>query len=155
MMKVLKRYRFWIDLALILGAVVALTFVARSGDWRTMALAMMAAVYLVARGAVWFAGPLRGKGKYVPEAAAEPEFETAPVLHRVAPDANDQTALVEHMLTQGRFALLLREQIACNLSVRQRDRALAALDHGMAIVPEGDVLICNWRAESDEDDVGV
>src|SRR5687768_9644931 len=109
----IKRYQFWIDLTLIVAAVLALGFVARSGDWLTLALASMAAVYLVARVAVWLVGSRRGKSQIPVETRL---VETVPVVRRVAPDAGDQTALVEHMLDQGRFALLLREQIACNLS---------------------------------------
>jgi iron(II)-dependent oxidoreductase len=49
--------------------------------------------------------------------------------------------LVEQMLADGRYALLLRPQIIANLTPEQRDEARAAFEDGMAIVPEGEVLV--------------
>jgi iron(II)-dependent oxidoreductase len=49
--------------------------------------------------------------------------------------------LVEQMLADGRYALLLRPQIIANLTAEQRDEARAAFEDGMAIVPEGEVLV--------------
>jgi len=56
-------------------------------------------------------------------------------------DPNDTDALVEQMLAQGRYALLLRRQIACNLSDPQLERVQEALMDGMALVPDGEVLL--------------
>ena len=56
-------------------------------------------------------------------------------------DPNDTDALVEQMLAQGRFALLLRPQVAGNLSDEQFDRAKNALEEAMGLVPEGDVVL--------------
>jgi iron(II)-dependent oxidoreductase len=49
------------------------------------------------------------------------------------------------MLKQGRYALLLRPQIADNLSADQLDIAQSMLDEAMSIVPHGDVLLTSWR----------
>ena len=49
--------------------------------------------------------------------------------------------LVERMIQQGRFALLLRPQIVENLDDDQRNRAVEALEEEMALVPEGNVLL--------------
>lgn len=57
------------------------------------------------------------------------------------PAASDSQSLVETMLQQGRYALLMRPQIASNLSDEQYDRALAALSDGMTLTPEGEVLL--------------
>jgi gamma-glutamyl hercynylcysteine S-oxide synthase len=54
---------------------------------------------------------------------------------------NDPGALVDEMLAQGRCALLLRPQIAGNLSEPQVRRALVSLNEAMALVPEGDVTL--------------
>ncbi|MGD0516982.1 MAG: SUMF1/EgtB/PvdO family nonheme iron enzyme, partial [Thermoguttaceae bacterium] len=54
-------------------------------------------------------------------------------------DPNDIDALVEQMLAQDRYALLLRPQIAGNLSEVQFGRALRVLGECMALVPDGDV----------------
>lgn len=63
---------------------------------------------------------------------------------RIAPPAAEQgdiDALVEQMLAQGRYALLLRPRIAASLSEEQFRRALAALEEDMALVPDGDVFL--------------
>ncbi len=60
---------------------------------------------------------------------------------RTLVDPNDTDALVEQMLSQGRFPLLLRSQIAGNLSAEQFDRALVELEENMAVVPDGEVVL--------------
>ena len=54
---------------------------------------------------------------------------------------NGHDALVEQMLAQGRYPLLLRPQIARGLKREQFQRALQALDEGMALVPDGEVVL--------------
>ena len=61
----------------------------------------------------------------------------------------DTGALVEEMLVQGRYALLLRPQIAPNLSRDQLERALAALAEETAFVPAGQLCIGLAGKESD------
>jgi gamma-glutamyl hercynylcysteine S-oxide synthase len=56
-------------------------------------------------------------------------------------DPNDLDALVEQMLAQDRFALLLRQQIAQNLGESQFALALKVLGESMALVPDGDVQL--------------
>jgi len=56
-------------------------------------------------------------------------------------DPSDVDALVERMLAQGRYALLLRPQIAATLDDEQLDRAVTALQEGMALVPDGEVVL--------------
>jgi iron(II)-dependent oxidoreductase len=56
-------------------------------------------------------------------------------------DPNDTDALVEQMLLQDRFALLLRPQVVGNLSDDQFGRALRVLEEYMALVPDGDVQL--------------
>lgn len=142
----MKRHRIWIDRALIVACLVSLVLIAWRGEWQTMALALMAAVYLIARVSVSLIAARRK-----PERPPPPKpVESAPLVRRVTPAADDQAALVEHLLDQRRYALLLRDQIVGNLSDSQRQRALQALDDSMALVPEGDVLLHNWRAESGE-----
>jgi gamma-glutamyl hercynylcysteine S-oxide synthase len=60
---------------------------------------------------------------------------------RKAVDPNDINALVEQMSEQGRFALLLRQQVAGNLSEEQFGQALGVLGECMALVPDGDVQL--------------
>ena len=56
-------------------------------------------------------------------------------------DPNDTDALVGQMLAQERYALLLRRQIADNLDDGQLQRAVEALEEGMALVPDGEVVL--------------
>ncbi len=84
------------------------------------------------------------KGHKLPEKTAVQTPETAvPTLppSRKPVDPNDIDALVEQMLVQDRFALLLRPQIAGNLSEEHFGRALRALEEYMALVPDGDVQL--------------
>ena len=54
---------------------------------------------------------------------------------------DDPDQLINVMLRQERYALLLRPQIAGNLSPKQLEKAQAALEEDMALVPEGDVFL--------------
>lgn len=76
----------------------------------------------------------------------EAVVEEAPDNHPPA----DTAALVEQMLTQGRFALLLRPQIAPNLSHDQLRRALEALQRKTSFVPAGQLCIGLAGKESDD-----
>ncbi|MHB8863886.1 MAG: SUMF1/EgtB/PvdO family nonheme iron enzyme, partial [Pirellulaceae bacterium] len=67
-------------------------------------------------------------------------------------DENDPSSLAQRMLDQGRYALLLRPQIAANLKKSQRRAAAQALDDAMGIVPEGDVLLQACRHANDRDE---
>jgi iron(II)-dependent oxidoreductase len=88
--------------------------------------------------------------KSVPEPT--PSVRTAPVTPKRVYDENDPASLAQRMLDQGRYALLLRPQIAANLRGDQRQAALLALDEGMGIIPEGDVLLQPWRQSNERDD---
>lgn len=85
--------------------------------------------------------------------ASRPEPASGPA--QVPCDPDDPEYLAQRMLAQGRYALLLRPQIAANLSAEQRRAASRALDHGMGIVPEGDVLLQSWRRAGDDDRGGA
>ncbi len=54
---------------------------------------------------------------------------------------HNPAVLVELMLSQGRYALLLRPQLIGNLSPEQRDRAIAALAHHTALIKTGPVVV--------------
>ncbi len=66
---------------------------------------------------------------------ALPNTASAPV------DPSDTEGLVEQMLEQGRFALLLRPQISGNLSKDRFSRCIEELEEAMALVPDGDVVL--------------
>jgi gamma-glutamyl hercynylcysteine S-oxide synthase len=74
--------------------------------------------------------------------------ESAQRKHAVKPhaaagaiDPTDSDALIAQMLAQGRYALLLRAQLAENLGEEHFARALAALGEQMALVPDGEVAL--------------
>ncbi|MGO9111802.1 MAG: formylglycine-generating enzyme family protein [Thermoguttaceae bacterium] len=67
----------------------------------------------------------------VPAVAADPPAES-----------NDTDALVRRILAQSRHALLLRKQIVGNLREEQFHEACGQLHARMALVPEGDVVLC-------------
>lgn len=67
--------------------------------------------------------------------------DAAPPRRRQPADPNDPAALVEQMLDQGRFALLLRPQIASGLDDALVHRAAEALEQKMALVPDGEVAL--------------
>ena len=82
----------------------------------------------------------------VETAAAHAPVDTQPADHSHSdhvehPQAepNDLHSLVARMLADGRYALLLRTQIARNLTLDLYRKARAALEDTMGIVPAGDV----------------
>lgn len=70
----------------------------------------------------------------------------------VADDADQPDQLAKRMLQQGRYALLLRPQVAANLDEEQLDEARQQLDEAMGLVPDGDVLLQSWRDRGQGDD---
>jgi gamma-glutamyl hercynylcysteine S-oxide synthase len=81
--------------------------------------------------------------------AAAPMTAPIPAVPKVSGDPSDPGYLAQCMLQQGRYALLLRPQIAANLLPDQLEAASLALDQSMGIVPEGDVLLQSWRQAAD------
>lgn len=78
-----------------------------------------------------------------------------PLVEAPRPDAPEETGdLIEQMLWQQRYALLLRPQIVANLTPEQVQRALAELDEHMALVPDGDVVLkaSRYDIEQEEED---
>jgi len=70
----------------------------------------------------------------VPQPVAKPKA-------RPPIDPSDTEALVEQMRAQGRYALLLRPQIANNLEADQFRAVIDKLSRQMALVPEGEVVL--------------
>jgi iron(II)-dependent oxidoreductase len=91
------------------------------------------------------------------EPSAPPADAPKPVVSRSADptDPNNVVDLVERMLSQGRFTLLLRPQIAQNLSEEQLARARAALEDAMALVPDGEVTLSAQDEARDDDEPGA
>jgi iron(II)-dependent oxidoreductase len=70
------------------------------------------------------------------DAHLEEDEEPAP-----SSSASDIQSLVDQMLSRGRYSLLLRPQIAQNLTTELYDRASDALDREMGVVPAGEVQL--------------
>jgi len=71
-------------------------------------------------------------------AVVEQEDEAPPAPQR---SGREIESVVDEMLAQGRYALLLRPQLIGNLSTEQLARTRAALADGMGLVPEGFVTL--------------
>jgi len=109
------------------------------GDGTLAAAGAVAWVYLLGRRActAWRwrrRASARNAAEASPKPAARPKARS-PV------DPADTRGLVEQMLAQGRFALLLRPQVVENLDESQFRKALEALALDMALVPEGEVVL--------------
>jgi iron(II)-dependent oxidoreductase len=92
-------------------------------------------------------------------ASGTSEGDSAPSAPVVQPRRTGRRAepqsLVEKMIVQGRVALLVRPQIAGNLSAEDLAKAQEALDETMAIIPEGDVLVRARCYDQLEDDAAA
>ncbi|MCA9099586.1 MAG: SUMF1/EgtB/PvdO family nonheme iron enzyme [Pirellulales bacterium] len=81
------------------------------------------------------------------EAVAESEANAAPLE-----PPSDPAELVEQMLEQERYALLLRSEVLANLSAVQVQQAWAKLQDGMTLVPQGQITIGASFDSADSDD---
>jgi len=94
---------------------------------------------------------LRSRRKNSPDGRAErPRRSVVRPARQAAPD--DSEGLVRQMLDQGRYALLLRPQVAEGLDDGRLHEAVEALKAGMALVPDGQVIVGQIDIECDDDD---
>jgi len=91
--------------------------------------------------------------------AAQHSAEANPATRRPSPprknslvEANNTSDLVEGMIRDGRFALLLRPQIVGNLEDDQIQRAIEQLEQNMVLVPSGPVCVGLPSGQLLEDD---
>ncbi|MBI2825824.1 MAG: SUMF1/EgtB/PvdO family nonheme iron enzyme [Planctomycetia bacterium] len=126
-----------------------------AGGWLVNAFLSWIGLSIVAACGAWQAISFvrRRRAKKSPSAAAE----ATPVEAPAQPPSNDTESLVEQMLTEHRYALLLRPQVVANLTPDQRRRALESLNDAMAMVPEGDVTLglADVEEESPDDEPHV
>lgn len=83
-------------------------------------------------------GNIRAKGESAQEATMRDRVADAVIGPR---ERSDTSQLVDEMLAQGRYALLLRPQVVGNLSALQQQRANACLQSEMTVVPAGELLV--------------
>jgi len=124
------------------------------GWWNSLPLFGIGAVSF-ALGALWILGWRTSRA--APAAAVAAPAAPAVVQQPRAPVAPEDTeGLVEQMLAQGRYALMLRPQVVANLSPAHRDRTRDELTEQMAFVPAGEVELGPWDEHSinpkEEDD---
>lgn len=91
-----------------------------------------------------------------PAAARRPaptaRTSAAPVAASCRETPDDTAALAQQMLAQGRYALLLRPEIAPNLDQQQLRAAAEAMEEAMALVPAGEVALGRWGDGDATDD---
>ncbi len=93
---------------------------------------------------------VRGRGVAAPAAATKPAAPGPVQPHPravVAPE--DTEGLIEQMLAQGRYALMLRPKVVANLAPAHRDRTRDELTEQMAFVPAGEVGLSAWEDTSE------
>ncbi|MDX1948000.1 MAG: SUMF1/EgtB/PvdO family nonheme iron enzyme [Pirellulaceae bacterium] len=134
-----------INLGLVATAVTCLSLAWRTGFWTAGAAGAFAALCLVG---------LRLGRRAAPKAPVETEATPRPAAAPRRTREVSGDTLVEQMLSQGREALLLRPQIAANLSPDDVALAQAALDEAMSIVPDGPVIM-RARCHEDLEDADV
>ena len=78
-----------------------------------------------------------------------------PAAARQPVDPDDTDGLVEQMLAQGRFALLLRRQLVGNLDEAVFRRTIQTLEKHMALVPDGEVMLGCADANDDDGNPGA
>ena len=90
-------------------------------------------------GMAWFFGRHKEDAVDTEESSRAASPAPMPLSSVEAPDKTSE--LVDQMLSQGRFALLLRPQISSGLDEDHFRRALAALEDSMGLVPDGNVTL--------------
>ncbi|HBO44651.1 MAG TPA: hypothetical protein DD670_12110 [Planctomycetaceae bacterium] len=129
--------------AVLLGS-LGIAFVAAGALGEYPLLWLVGAVLMVAAGVVAprrDAMPSKPVGELSPDEKG-PARRPMPACRSTDEcDADDLQSVVDQMLAQGRYTLLLRPQIATNLSESQFARAIGALQTHMALVPDGEVTL--------------
>lgn len=126
--------------------------------------AVVLLVLALASGSVWFAligfalapvaGTLAWKTLRQPRVAAQAEesVDAEPERAPTEPPA-DPNELVEQMLDQDRYALLLRSEVLSNLAPEQVRQAWTGLQDGMTLVPQGEITIgTTFEPDEEEND---
>ncbi len=130
----------WVLLVVLLLSLLNLGLGWLMPDVRFTAGGGLGICYVVVRYLVWAGNRRRQKDQRQSTdfARAKP---VATVAQRDLADPSDTEGLVEQMMAQGRFPLLLRAQIAETLSRTHFGRALQALEESMGLVPDGEVVL--------------
>jgi iron(II)-dependent oxidoreductase len=143
----------WVAIAVLLAA--AVLQVVLTGQWLFALPVGLVAAWLLDRQL----RSLRNSAPRVPASQParprknrEEQRPKAPVRRREEEVLGEDAPLSDRMIAQGRCALLLRPQIAANLTPGELRKASSKLDETMAIVPEGDVILKSWRDDLEADD---
>lgn len=99
-------------------------------------------LYLARLGESRFQQALPAAHNFTSPPATAPTAKKPPrAVAELTADPSNPQALVEQMLGQGRFALLLRSQIIGNLAPEQLAETREALEENSSFVPEGEVVL--------------
>lgn len=94
----------------------------------------------------------RAAGAPAVQVASASDIAPAAACAPGSAEAADAGSLVDEMLAQGRYALLLRRQLVGNLRGDQLQRAREAWERNMSGVPEGEVLLTPRGDAADDSD---
>src|SRR5262245_52805709 len=151
----LRKYPYLPIVILALAAVSCLVLGIYMGQWMVGlggAVAGLCLIGLLEPVRRRFSGAENEAPVEVPLSSA-PRCAAPPAAALPEPEPHPDGSAVDQMLAQGRYALLLRPQIASTLSAADVRRIQEALDVWMSIVPGGPVMMrCQHFDEMAEDD---
>lgn len=153
-----RKYPYLPIALLCLASVGCLAIGAWLGQWIVGLGGAFAGLCLVAllepvRRRFGFSGGIEQQVYPVIDEPAVPRRATPPAPPLPEADSKGSGTPVDEMLAQGRYALLLRPQIASTLSAADLRRTQNALDAWMGIVPQGPVVMrCQRYDELSDDD---
>ena len=104
-----------------------------------IAAAMVGMCYVLLRISHNRATAVRNGGRR-PDHASGPTVRKRAVAEKATDPANT-AGLIEQMLEQGRFALLLRPRVVGNMTPKQHRCAMGMLEDAMSLVPDGEVVL--------------
>lgn len=119
--------------------------------WGVVGVLAVVGLLAAAGGALFWFRRRRNQRQAAETALREAAKSGAPTPAAPATPAGNPPELVEQLIGQGRYCLLLRKQIVGNLSASQREETRRRLYEAMTVLPEGEVRISSHDAnEYDE-----
>ncbi|MHC4177888.1 MAG: formylglycine-generating enzyme family protein, partial [Planctomycetota bacterium] len=135
-----KNYAIPVTTSLLCLVALCLAWLARS-PWLAAAAALGLCYVLLRLTYAKKAPPEKAPPEKAPPATPAPRLPERPTASRRPVDPADTDGLVERMLEQGRWALLLRPKVVSNLTEGHLRRAREALEENLALVPDGEVVL--------------
>jgi len=125
-----------------------------AGVWRSSPLWIGAGAVLVLESLLGFIS-VRAKLLFWKRPASDDHGESPAIsqpqpIHARRADGDRSDSLIDIMLAEGRYALLLRPQVIDNLSDQHLNQTVVELQEAMAIVPRGQVVLEKTTDASDD-----